>query len=42
MNGFIRAGIAGALDGQRDKQEERDSEFKTESDFGVVDITDED
>ena len=42
MNGFIRAGIAGALDGQRDEQEERDSEYETESDFDVVEITDED
>jgi len=42
VNGFIRAGIAGALDGQRDEQEERDSEYETESDFDVVEITDED
>ena len=42
VNGFIRAGIAGALDSQRDEQEERDSEYETESDFDVVEITDED
>jgi len=42
MNGFIRAGIAGVLDSQRDEQEERDSEYEAESDFDVVEITDED
>jgi len=42
VNGFIQAGIAGALDGQRDEQEERDSEYETESDFDMVEITDED
>jgi len=42
VHGFIWAGITGALDDQRDEQEESDSECKTESDFDVVEITDED
>ena len=47
VNGFVRAGIAGALDGHRDEQEEQESdeEYETESDFedsDVTEITDED
>ena len=46
VNGFVRAEIAGALDGHQDEQEEQESEeeYKTESDFedrDVIEITDE-
>ena len=47
VNGFVRTGIAGALDAHQDEQEEQESdeEYKTESDFedsDMIEITDED
>ncbi len=41
VNGFVRAGITGALDGIRDEQEEQsDTDCETESDFDVIEAED--